>query len=116
MGRKRPIGLKGRKSKKLIVPKGLINSVEDFQSETSDSSASRNNRRLEAFSMNDLIRCELATENNAAGSVTEARCEVPHSLVPSASVSPTESVLRRVARVQELLEREHRREEREQGN
>ena len=62
--------------------------------------------------MNDLVRRELASEDNAVGSVTEARCEVmPHSVPPSVSVSPSASLLRRAARVQELLEREHRRED-----
>ena len=41
----------------------------------------------------------------------EARCEVPHSVVPSASVSPSASLLRRAAHVQELLERERGRED-----
>ena len=67
-----------------------------------------------SMSMNHLIRRELASEGNAAGSVTEARCEVlPHSVEPSASVSPTASMLWCAARVQELLEREHRREDHE---
>ena len=91
----------------------LISSIGDYDV-SSEASAPPDNRRLEMFSMNDLVRRELASEDNAAGSATEARCEVvPHSVTPSVSVSPSASLLRRAARVQELLEREHRREDRE---
>ena len=90
----------------------LINSIGDYDV-SSEASVPRDNRRLEMLSMNDLIRRELAaSEDNAAGSDHEARCEVmPRSVSPSVSVSPSATLLRRAARVQELLEREHRRED-----
>ena len=90
----------------------MINSIGDYDV-SSEASAPRDNRRLEMLSMNDLVRRELAaSEDNAAGSDHVARCEVmPLSVSPSVSVSPSATLLRRAARVQELLEREHRRED-----